>query len=308
MKEKKFCVYKHTFPNGKVYIGITSKMPKNRWQNGSGYTKDHQNVMYNAIQKYGWENVKHEILFDNLTLSEAQQKEIELIKEYNSYIHSENSNGYNMTLGGEGTLGHIVSNESKLRMSKSHIGMNPPNSIKVVCDDVEYRSISEFACKNNLNAATVRSWLIGKNNMPKYWYDKGLRYLDEERNKNANITVQNEPSKTKIFYNGKVYESQRQLAEELGVSTATLCCWIKGTNSIPIDIYNKGIYLIDSNDNFAIRKSVRKMVSYDGVVYKTQRELAKYLGIDYRTLNDWLTKKTKIPKEYDKDLKYIQIT
>ena len=28
---RKFCVYKHTTPSGKVYIGITSRKPKERW-------------------------------------------------------------------------------------------------------------------------------------------------------------------------------------------------------------------------------------------------------------------------------------
>ena len=34
---KNFIVYKHTSPNGKVYIGITKQNPKQRWGNGSGY-------------------------------------------------------------------------------------------------------------------------------------------------------------------------------------------------------------------------------------------------------------------------------
>lgn len=34
-----YCVYKHTTPNGKVYIGITSKNPLKRWNNGIGYSK-----------------------------------------------------------------------------------------------------------------------------------------------------------------------------------------------------------------------------------------------------------------------------
>lgn len=32
-----YIVYKHTTPCGKVYIGITSKTPSQRWQNGKGY-------------------------------------------------------------------------------------------------------------------------------------------------------------------------------------------------------------------------------------------------------------------------------
>ena len=70
-------VYKHTFPNGKVYIGITSKKkPNQRWESGIGYSKN-QIVMYNAIQKYGWDNIKHEILFENLSKDDACKKEID---------------------------------------------------------------------------------------------------------------------------------------------------------------------------------------------------------------------------------------
>lgn len=32
-----FCVYKHTAPNGKVYIGITSQKPIYRWNSGEAY-------------------------------------------------------------------------------------------------------------------------------------------------------------------------------------------------------------------------------------------------------------------------------
>ena len=68
-----YCVYKHTFPNGKIYIGVTSINPLRRWENGFGYRK--QTVMFRAICKYGWDNIQHEILFDGLAKEEACQKE-----------------------------------------------------------------------------------------------------------------------------------------------------------------------------------------------------------------------------------------
>ena len=37
MNNKKFYVYQHIFPNGKMYIGIMSKIPKNRWEKGLKY-------------------------------------------------------------------------------------------------------------------------------------------------------------------------------------------------------------------------------------------------------------------------------
>lgn len=44
----KYCVYKHTLPNEKIYIGITSQNPIYRWDNGKGYKGQ---FFYNAIKK-----------------------------------------------------------------------------------------------------------------------------------------------------------------------------------------------------------------------------------------------------------------
>ena len=55
-----YVVYKHTSPSGKVYIGITGQDIHRRWRNnGEGYRGQ---LFYNAIKKYGWENISHEIL------------------------------------------------------------------------------------------------------------------------------------------------------------------------------------------------------------------------------------------------------
>ena len=60
----------HTFPNGKRYIGITKQELNARFDNGNGYKN---NPMKRAIKKYKWENVKHDLLFDNLTKEQAEQ-------------------------------------------------------------------------------------------------------------------------------------------------------------------------------------------------------------------------------------------
>lgn len=107
-----YIVYMHTCPNGKKYVGITSQAPERRWQKGKGYAYGSNPYFYNAIKKYGWENIKHEILFRNLTKEEAEQKEIELIAKHRT---SERKYGYNIDLGGS-TFGKH-SEEYKQRMS-----------------------------------------------------------------------------------------------------------------------------------------------------------------------------------------------
>ena len=93
-----YCVYKHTSPSGKCYIGITRQDPLLRWDSGWGYCE--QPKFFNAIKKYGWDSFEHEILERELTQQEAQQKEKAYITQYDSFL-----NGYNVTLGGEGAYG-----------------------------------------------------------------------------------------------------------------------------------------------------------------------------------------------------------
>lgn len=114
-----YIVYKHTSPNNKVYIGITCQNPVRRWRkDGSGY-KSHK-YFWNAIQKYGLDNFKHEILYSGLSKEEAEQKEIKMI----SFFDSTNSkNGYNMSFGGEsGSVGYKFTDEQKAKLRQTHIG------------------------------------------------------------------------------------------------------------------------------------------------------------------------------------------
>ena len=96
-----YTVYRHTFPNGKVYIGLTSRDPHIRWgRNGCGY-KNKQPIIQNAIMKFGWDNIKHEILFTGLSKEEAEETEINLINQFKS---DDDRFGYNGKGGGFSSL------------------------------------------------------------------------------------------------------------------------------------------------------------------------------------------------------------
>ena len=61
-----YTIYMHKNKiNGKVYIGITSQIPTQRWGvNGKNYRSSPH--FYSAIQKYGWDNFEHNILLESL--------------------------------------------------------------------------------------------------------------------------------------------------------------------------------------------------------------------------------------------------
>lgn len=243
-KVKDYKVYEHVFPNGKRYIGITCyKNVQQRWKNGKGYNKEDQPVMYNAIQKYGWNNIEHNIIATGLTHDQACELEKELIAKYNANCHKGNG-GYNMTDGGEGSHGHIVSSESRIKMSMCHKGKTGAmchNSKPVYCDGIVYDSLTEFISKHKIKGA-VKAWMTGEKAMPKEWYDKKLHYVGSDFSK---LKCQEKPHSNEICFDGKIYKSQAQLAKALGVTPSTLCLWLKGKANMP-DEYKNKIHIISN--------------------------------------------------------------
>lgn len=138
--DRNYCVYRHTFPNGKVYIGITCQKPHERWCNGTGYK--HQKLVYRAILRYGWENVEHDVIACDLTHDQATAMEIELIQAYDS---TNPERGYNVSRGGDGgpgfsgekhpMYGKHHTEESRKKMSESTKGQIPYNKGKHLSDE-----------------------------------------------------------------------------------------------------------------------------------------------------------------------------
>lgn len=138
-----FTVYVHMLPNNKVYIGITGRKNLNdRWQNGKAYRNNQH--FTNAINKYGWENITHEILFSGLTKEQAEQKEIELIALYDS---TNPAKGYNIAKGGKTNSGFKHTKETKDKIACSLMGVkhtkerckNQSKALKEVWKNEQYR-------------------------------------------------------------------------------------------------------------------------------------------------------------------------
>lgn len=100
---KKFCVYKLTFPNEKLYFGITTQF-KQRMRSHAYW--EHVLVtsspIKNAIRKYGWTNIQRIILEEELDAETAYELEKKLIKDYRTQNFEF---GYNLADGGRTALG-----------------------------------------------------------------------------------------------------------------------------------------------------------------------------------------------------------
>jgi group I intron endonuclease len=223
--DKQWCVYKHTSPNGKVYIGITCQKPEKRWANGYGYNQVGQEYFWNAICKYGWENFEHEILYDNLTYDDAMQYEIDLIALYKSnYKRYGCSYGYNATDGGEGRRTPL-SQETKNKISQSRIGRfigeNNPNygNHKLAGEN------NPFYGKTHAEA-TKKKMSEARKNKPSP--NKGKPMSDQQKEKISRARL----DKKKVlqfdldYHQISEYESLRQASDVTGYdkSNISACC------------------------------------------------------------------------------------
>lgn len=101
--------------NNKCYIGVTNNYQK-RMREHSYASNDF--LISKAIRKYGWENFTSDILFETYDSEIAYQAaESHYIK---IYMSNNPSRGYNLTDGGQGTIGYRFSSESrdKMRIAK----------------------------------------------------------------------------------------------------------------------------------------------------------------------------------------------
>jgi len=146
-----YTIYKVTNKvNGKSYIGFDSNWPSRKSVHicEAITRKNKKYPLYRAIRKYGVISFDWEVLYQSedreYTLNVVENK---MILEHNT--HFRDGHGYNMTFGGEGTLGWIPSEETKKKIGLA-------NSRSTLTEDGRKRK-SEFIKKNNpMNDPIIR--------------------------------------------------------------------------------------------------------------------------------------------------------
>lgn len=155
--ELSYFVYKHTnLVNGKVYIGITSRLPEKRWgRNGCNYRSNHH--FYNAILKYGWDSgFSHEILYSGLAKENAEEYERDLIHHFNS---ANPEYGYNIALGGN-SVGKM-SDATKKKISASNKGKRRTLEQRKKMSDIAKESSLERSERFRRIRANFKNWNDG---------------------------------------------------------------------------------------------------------------------------------------------------
>ena len=112
---KKYGIYKIQSPSGKCYIGRASHLYSrlNKYKNGHN---NGQHAISRAIEKYGWDNMTVEILWQTNSTININDILNELERDFISLYDCLSPNGYNIQSGGNN---FTISKDGKERLSRA---------------------------------------------------------------------------------------------------------------------------------------------------------------------------------------------
>ena len=136
---------------GKWYIGQTVN-PEKRFNChiSEAINKKDNIYFHNALRRYGLENFVYCILEENILRDNLNMKEQEWIEYYDSF-HS----GYNLTLGGDGVRGVVISEEIRRKIAEKLKGQHYGCWKRKHFSEEHKRKLSE-------SQKGPRPWMIGK--------------------------------------------------------------------------------------------------------------------------------------------------
>ena len=212
-----FVIYKAEFPNGKVYIGkskdFDSRKIKHSYSNRYYNTK-----LTKAINKYGFESIKWEIISETDDVNLINQMEKEFIIKYDSI-----KSGYNISTGGDG--GDTISNNPRrLDIIKQQLKSKgyDSDSYYIEISDTISKSIIDDYINNKLSLkALYRKYNISVQRITRFLNSKGVE-IDKDRIKLTNsIKMTDDDIKSTIdkYKNGKTI---KDISIEMGQTIQTI--------------------------------------------------------------------------------------
>lgn len=222
---------------GKYYVGETLYLRKREIQHFSNLkTNKHENdYLQKSYNKYGKDAFEFIILeADNsFTLEELNEKEKYYIEYFDSY-----KNGYNLTVGGEGTQGRLLTEEEKKRKSqemkgeKNHFyGKQHSQETKKL---LSKRASEKVGQKNPFYGKTHSpDWKEKRRMMYERKIEEG--WVDPKKGKSqpkeaVQKMKENMPHRKSIMVDGKEYMSISECSRLTGIKLSTIHARLKNDN------------------------------------------------------------------------------
>ena len=300
MSNRKYTVYSHTSPSGKVYVGITKQRPTARWERGEGYK--YNTHFYNAIQKYGWDNFEHRVLYTGLSKEEAEATEIRLIEKFDL---TNRKHGYNRDLGG-----NLRSEETIRKCAEANSGEKSYWYGKKHSE--EYKRKMSESCKGKASHPMTEEHKerLRQLSLGRAWTQEQRDKIMASRTKYyAEHKVEKKPKPKKerkdvCEVDGIRFKSAKECGEYLGLCGQQVNAYLRGSRKMPQKYADRNLRYVGKETNCIVsdgKKTGRPVptIMANGVVYKSQRECAKALGVSATTLSAYLRGERKVDRLKD---------
>lgn len=226
----------YVFPNGKKYIGKT-KNSLNRRKGFQWNRYKYCPLLWKAIQKYGTENIKTEILFEGvLTDEEASEKERFFIAQFktNANRYKNPQYGYNLTDGGEGLVGwHLT--EERYKQMMEQLEKAKEIRLKQGVSEETKKKLSES------HKGIRLGWKMPEETKKKIGESNSLKNISEEtRKKKSKAHMKSVIATNKEDGTIIIFSSRTEAAKYFGVRESAVTRWINKTRnpSVPYEFNN----------------------------------------------------------------------
>lgn len=150
-----FCVYCLTSPSGKKYIGQTNDFAR-RMRDYKRKSAPGQPKLRNALLSYGFDAFTIDVLYDQLSIADANHFETRMIVEYDT-MNPEF--GYNCNLGGDNRTQSAETNQKRSMAMRGRVGRVPSEDVRRKISDAlsgrpTYKR-TDAHCKRARNARVV---------------------------------------------------------------------------------------------------------------------------------------------------------
>ena len=254
--------------NGNQYVGQTIFSLEKRKRSHICAALNNKDGCYfhNTIRKYGEDSLKWEVLHKCNDIDLLNQLEIFYIGYYDTF-----ENGYNLTLGGGGSIGHIPSAESRQKMSESGKGREFSAEHK--------RKISEAKKGVKCPVETIRKMSISAKNKPPISDETKRKMSMSRKGKKASVETRKKLSDRQRGTKNHMYGRYGKDNPHFGMKRSTKA-------KLKMSMARKGKYKGKNSPK-------AKAVIIDGKHFDTRNEAAEFAGVGAPCIRYRILHKTK---------------
>lgn len=243
------------FSNGKKYIGITANIYRRKSQHKTLAKKGFKGCFYNAIRKYGFDDITWEIADGYNSWDELCKLEIKSIVDYNTI---DRLYGYNISPGGDGYVGMEHSQEIKELIFKIKGGKNGLTYGKKLTQEQKEHLSKINSGKNHPRYGqkrTIKQKEAMKKGYKKYCQENGPPFLGKHHSKETKHKI----SKKNSGKNNGMYDKPSPRAKLKETDVIEIREKYKSGNFTQTKLaklYNVSVTLINSIINYKLWKKI----------------------------------------------------